>query len=35
MDNLMLCDNFAEFRIVPKDKENSRFLLKSGIFVYQ
>ena len=33
MDNLMLRDDPVEFRIILKDKENSRFLMKSEIFV--
>ena len=33
MDNLMLRDDPVESHTILKDKENSRFLLKSGIFV--
>ncbi|MCH5352112.1 MAG: hypothetical protein J1E06_01370 [Acutalibacter sp.] len=33
MDNLMLRDDLVESCIILKDKENSRFQQKSGIFV--
>ena len=34
MDDLMLRGDIAESRTILKDKDNSRFLEESGIFVY-